>query len=226
MQGKAQRRRSVRSLTLVRTTSFMTWRSSWSCRFLGRAMADRPGTRTRPIAVGSSVAVRLKLKNSVGVRGIHVRQRTLHLGIDYAAGAIGMRKRGQQSRLKEARRRFPRIRRLGAVGGPQVFRAGIVQAIRYGSSALGMGSATPESIRYMAARIPFRVGWRSTSARLAFHGDDPTEQILVPAIKAWADAVWTLRHGHRLEACLRHLGQRNKSPCRDARRKPRPTWRP
>ena len=147
-----------------------------------------PRAKDKTVAVGSTAEVRRKLKKGIGGRGIHVRKGTTHLGTDYGAGAAGGRKPGQKKRLRAARTMLPRIRRLGAVGGAHVFRTGVVQAVRFGSSISGMASAALQSVRTMGASVRGSMQWRSTTARLAIHGEDPALPIVLPAIRCWAEA--------------------------------------
>ena len=53
------------------------------------------GEKDKTIAVGSSVTARMHLKGSVRRRGIHVRGRTVHLGIDHGAGDWGKKARAE-----------------------------------------------------------------------------------------------------------------------------------
>ena len=151
----------------------------------------QPRASDKTVAVGSSAEVRKKLKRGVGSRGIHVRKNTLHLGSDYSAGAAGRSKQGQRKRLVAAREKMPRVRRLGAVGGPHVFRTGVVQAIRYGSATVGFGAAALQAVRAMGASARGPMQRRSTTARLAIHGEDPAIAIVITAIRYWAEALWT-----------------------------------
>ena len=53
----------------------------------GDGMEARAGDKT--VAVGSSAAIRRKLKKSVGAKGVHIKKETLHRGTNYTAGAGG-----------------------------------------------------------------------------------------------------------------------------------------
>ena len=90
------------------------------------------GGKDKTIALGSSAKVRQFLEGSVGRRGIHVRGRTAHLGIDYGMGSIGQKKVGLRSQIQKVKRLMPTVLRLGATGGPHVYSAGIMAAVKYG----------------------------------------------------------------------------------------------
>ena len=160
--------------------------------------------RHKTVAIGSSRRVRERLKKGVGKRGIHVRTRLAHLGIDYGVGALGRGKPGVRGKVKKAREVMPRIRRLGAVGGPHVFKTGVVKAVKYGCTVTGLGDAALQSLRAMAAQAHGKSVGRSTTARLTIHGTDPAIDIVVPAIRAWAEAMFTGRPGPRFMVLAWH----------------------
>ena len=100
-------------------------------------------------------------------------------------------KQGQKNIFVAAKERMARVRWMGAVGGSHVFRTGVVQAIRFGSATASFGAAALQAVRTMGACVRGSRQWRSTTARLAIHGEDPASITVVTAIRFWAEALWT-----------------------------------
>ena len=75
----------------------------WGMEISRAGDGKEAGEKDKTIALGSSVKIRVHLKGSFGRRGIHVRGRTAHLGIDYVAGAIGKRKHGLWGKMQKQR---------------------------------------------------------------------------------------------------------------------------
>ena len=181
----------------------------WGMRISRAGDGKEAEAQHKTIAIGSSRQVRARLGMGVGRRGIHVRSRLAHLGIDYGAGSLGKRKPGVKAKIQKAKEVMPRIKRLGAVGGPRIFRAGVISAVKYGCTVTGMGETALQALRAMAAKAHGRTEGRSTTARLAIHGDDPAVDIVVPAIRAWAEAMFTGRPGIRVMVSAWHGAHRN-----------------
>ena len=73
----------------------------------------------------------------------------------------------------------------------------------------GMGETALKALRTMAAQSHGKLEGRSTTARLTIHGDDLAGDILVPAIRAWAEAMFTGRPGARIMVSAWHGAQRD-----------------
>ena len=91
-----------------------------------------------------------------------------------------------------------------------MFKTGIASAVIHGCTVTGMGETALRALRAMAAQAHGKAGGRSTTARLTIHGDDPAVDIVVPAIRAWAEALFTGRPDVRYLVSAWHGAQRNK----------------
>ena len=95
-----------------------------------------------------------------------------------------------KKRYDLAKRRLPRVKRLGGVAGPRVLRGGPLQGIKYGATIQGINDTFLAGTRRMMAAAHGGVQGRSCTARLQAHGEDPGIELVVATIGRWARMIW------------------------------------
>ena len=94
------------------------------------------------------------------------------------------------ARWVKVKAKAKKCKRLGTQGALHVSRSALVPALTYGVECTGLPSGVLQSIRGVVAELAGPTAGRSTIARLALRGCEPSCQVVLAPLRAWWKAVW------------------------------------
>ena len=83
-----------------------------------------------------------------------------------------------------------KCKRLGRQAAPHVSRTALIPALTYGVECTSLPNGVLQSLRGVVAELAGPIAGRSTTARLALRGCEPSHQVVLAPLRAWWKAVW------------------------------------
>ena len=144
----------------------------------------------KSVAVSTSRKARELMATGLRALGILVKGHTRNLGVDYTPGKKARKKVVLMNRWKQVKNKAKRCRMVGKEAATVVGRSALVPAISYGASCSGVATGFLHDLRTMMAELGGPMKGRSTTARLALAGTDPSFPLVLAPLQAWWKAAW------------------------------------